>query len=501
MIRYTTNTKNSLVQTVVNAHLLTRDNQVVQGRVNIENGIISTQAAGHTSFALCLLFDAGSAGRLMLQTSILPPRDEPYMLELELARHRIKSFLDMSENWSLFHLSDENPAILRWEESRLIFTKALVAVDQDEARELACKALELSIDASERLTMAHAQILLHRRYSKKPASSSTLGVRVEVARFDQPLRDLLDKHVDIMTIPMRWTQIEPEEGTFEWGNIDRWVKWARDHKKHVIAGPLLDFTIKDSIPEWVKVWEHDYTTFRDKCYDHLERVVHRYGSAISFWNIVSGININRYIRLSTANMVDLVRTATLVVRQARKGTKVMIEIAEPFSEFVATIPDACSHSVFLSRLAQEGIRFDALGVQCLVGIDGGRATRDLMQLSARLDEFLHVEVPLVISALGAPSETIDEEFGWWKSHWDEKRQEQWAGQMLAIALSKPYIDSVIWSDLYDHNMMDIPTSAFVSESGKPRAVLNRMLTMRRRLTKPLGPLDLPKRTQVDKESA
>ena len=501
MIRFTTCSSNPYAGELVNAHLLTRDNQVVQGSISIENGIITAKATGHTNFALCLLYDAGNSGRLMLQTAILPQREEPYMLALELARHRIKSFLDMSENWSLFHLSDDNPAIQRWEESRLIFTKALVATDSHNAGELARAALEMSIDASERLTMAHAHILLHRRYAQKAASSSALGVQLDTSRFDDPLRQLLQKNIDIVTIPMHWSKIEYEEGKFNWDEIDRWVKWARDNRRHVIGGPLLDFTTNDSIPPWVRQSQHNYSEFRDKCYDHVERVVQRYGAAVSFWKIISGINTNRHVRLSVPNMVDLVRTARLLVKQSRRDARVMVELSEPFSEFVGEISDSCNAKVFLSRLAQEGVALDALGVQILVGSEGGRTTRDLMLMSAKLDEFLHVDFPVIVSTLGTPSATIDERYGWWKSPWDETRQEEWASAMLAIALSKPFVDSVIWVDLYDHDNMAVPTSGFISNKGKPRAVLNRILAMRNRLKKPLGPLELPKRKQTDKESA
>jgi GH35 family endo-1,4-beta-xylanase len=446
------------------------------------------------------MYDAGEAGRLMLQTSILPQRSKPYILPLELARHRIKSFLDLSENWSLFHLSDDNPAVQRWEESRLIFTKALVCLDEEKANDLARKALEIAIDASERLTMVHAQVLLHRRYATKAASSSTLGINIGSSRFDEPLRNLVNQNADLVTIPMSWSEIEPEEGTHEWGAIDRWVKWARKHKKHIVAGPLLDFTKKDAIPSWVKEVEHDYSLFRDKCYDHLERVIQRYGVAVSFWNVVSGININRYVQLSLADMVDLIRTARLLVKQGRKDARVMVELCEPFSEFVSTTPDSCNAGVFLSRLSQEGVALDALGVQLLVGGSKGRATRDLMLLSAKLDEFLHVDFPLIISALGAPSKTIHERNGWWKAPWDEKQQEDWASQILAIALSKPFVDSVIWTDLYDYKTMTLPTAGFVSINGKPRPVLNRVLSMRKRLNTPLGPLDLPKRNDAETEN-
>ncbi len=500
MIRFATSTPNSIAEKLVNIHLLTRDNQVIQGVVTFENGLITADAQGHANFAICLLYDAGSAGRLMLQTSILPQREEPYLLSLELARHRIKSFLDQSENWSLFHLSEDNAAVKLWEKSRLMFTEALVSVDPDKTHQLAKQALELSIEASERLTMAHAQILLHRRYATKTASASTLGVTIGSARFDEPLRSLVNQNVDIVKIPMRWSEIEPQEGLFQWGAIDRWVKWARDNKKHIIAGPLLDFTSNGCIPEWVKHVEHDYSLLRDKCYDHIERVVHRYGAAVSFWNVVSGINLNRHVQLSLPNMVDLVRTARLLVKQGRQDVKVMIELAEPFSEFVATTQGSSNAKVFLARLAQEGVSLDALGVQCLVGGSGGRATRDLMLMSAKLDEFLHVDFPIIISALGAPSKTILENYGWWKSHWDEERQEQWTSQMFAIALSKPFVDSVIWTDLYDYKTMSLPTAGLISLKGKPREVLAKLLAMRKRLSKPLGPLDLPKRKDANKEN-
>ncbi len=500
MIRFTTCTSNPYPDALINAHLLTRDNQVIEGSISIENGIITADGSGHSNYALCLLYDAGKAGRLMLQTSILPQREEPYMLALELARHRIKSFLDLSENWSLFYLSDDNPAVQRWEESRLIFTEALVCDDVEKAGELARRALVIAIDASERLTMAHAQILLHRRYAKKRASSSTLGVNVASPRFDEPLRKIIKKNVDLVKIPINWNEIEPEEGKFEWAAIDRWVKWARSNNKHIIAGPLLDFTVEEGIPSWVKHVEHDYALFRDACYDHLQRVVQRYGAAVSFWNLVSGVNLNRYVQLSHSNMVDLIRTARLIVRQGRKEAKVMIEIAEPFSEFVSNTPESCNAKVFLSRLAQEGVSLDALGVQCLIGGSEGRSTRDLMLMSAKLDEFLHVDFPIIISALGAPSKTIQESNGWWKTPWDESVQELWASQMFAIALSKPFIDSVIWTDIYDYKTMRLPTAGFISIKGKPKPVMNKILSMRRRLSKPLGPLDLPKRDDLNKAS-
>jgi hypothetical protein len=174
----------------------------------------------------------------------------------------------------------------------------------------------------------------------------------------------------------------------------------------------------------------------------------------------------------------------------------MVELSEPFSEFVANTAESCNAKVFLSRLAQEGVSLDALGLQILVGGSGGKATRDLMLLSAKLDEFLHVDFPVIISSLGAPSKTIAEANGWWREPWDERRQDQWAKQILWIALSKPFVDAVIWTDLYDYKTMKLPTAGYISIKGKPRPVLKRVLAMRKLLRKPLGPLVLPVRGEA-----
>ena len=136
MLRFKTSPTNPVASQVINAHLIVRDQQIVPGSVEFKDEIIEAKAHGQTNFALCLLYDAGKAGRLMLQTPMLPSRTEPYILPLELARYRIKFFLDKSEEWSMFDLSADHAATVRWEKARTIFTTALVSLDENEVIEL-----------------------------------------------------------------------------------------------------------------------------------------------------------------------------------------------------------------------------------------------------------------------------------------------------------------------------------------------------------------------------
>ena len=53
MIQFTTCASNPFETDLINAHLLTRDSQVIQGAVRLENGMITTEA--HGAFKLCAL--------------------------------------------------------------------------------------------------------------------------------------------------------------------------------------------------------------------------------------------------------------------------------------------------------------------------------------------------------------------------------------------------------------------------------------------------------------
>jgi GH35 family endo-1,4-beta-xylanase len=487
---------------LVNAHLVGPEDMPMRGEVTFEDGVIVCRKRGIQPAALCLQYDAGSMGRLMLQTCLLPDRDEPYLLSIELARHRIKMFIAVSESWQMFDLSAEHPAMALWEEARQLSSEAWLSKDPMRADKAARKSLIKAIDASERLAMAHAEILLHRRFGQKPAASSTMGVRIWPGRDAQPLRDLIAKEFDLLVLPLNWKELEVREGVYEWEPIDRWMHWASKQGKPVVAGPLLDFS-RNAMPQWMDIWRNDYDTCRDMVYDHVEKVVTRYHPYVNVWNVGSGINTNDNFVFTADQMLDLTRMTVLAVRQHKKNARAMIELTQPFGEHCAFNRDSIHPLTFIDRLIQEGVRLDAIGVQLLFGQEKfGQATRDLMQISSMLDRFFLLEIPILLSALGVPSEPVEPSGsrsgggGWWHVDWSDEVQSKWISRMFAIGLSKPFVESLFWSELFDHPGALVPGSGLISEKGQPKPALSRLIHLRRHLRKPLGPLKLPSKTRA-----
>jgi GH35 family endo-1,4-beta-xylanase len=473
---------------LVNAYLVGPGDVPVPGRVSFRDGHVVCRPKVSHAVALCLQHDAGAMGRIMLQTCLLPQRDRAYELAIELARHRIKMFIAKCEEWQMFDLDPGHPATRRWEKARELFSKSVHTNDPVEASRTAHRSLMTGVQATDRLALAHAEILLHWRFGSRPASSKTLGVRAFPQRSSEPLRQIIKRDFDLLVLPLKWNELEVEEGQYNWEPIDEWVAWAQREQIPVVLGPLLDFS-KRALPKWLYVWQHDYSTCRDLVYEHVETVVRRYHRAASLWNIASGLNVNDNFQFTPEQMLDLARMANLIARQARPGSRTMIELTQPFGEHCAADRKSMPPPTFIDRVIAEGIRVDCVGVQLMFGQGAaGRSSRDLMQISDLLDRFVLLDMPVVISAFGVPDETVDEAGGWWREPWTQHQQSRWMSRVFAVAMSKPFIETLVWTDLYDHPQADLPSGGLVGADGRAKPVLQRLIRTRKRLRKPLGPM-------------
>ena len=487
---------------LVHAHMLGPEHFGVPSKIRFEDGEIVCQAAGGRPAALALLYDAGGAGRLILQTCLLPDSERPYVLSHELARHRIKTFLAKCEEWQMFELALDHPAIVKWEEARQLFTKGLTAKDAVAMDRFGRESLEKAIESTELLARAHAEVLLHRRFATRPASATTLGVRISAERGPEPFSQLLTKEFDVVYVPLNWRELEPNEGEFNFGPTDRWLTWAKKQKRPVVAGPLLDFS-PGVLPEWMNVWKHDYDTCRDMVYDHIERMVMRYGNVVSIWSIAAGVNTNDHFQFTPEQMLDITRMANLNVRQKLRRARTMVEIVQPFGEHVGRNKDSLPPMNYVDRVIQEGIRVDCFGLQMAFG--GGAAglpTRDLMQFSNMLDRFFLLEVPLLLTRVGVPSAAVEDSSGgvskdgYWHKPWSPSMQSEWLKRALHIAMSKPHVESFFWAELFDHANADIPYIGLADSEIREKMVLKQAVTMRRRMRKPLGQLKQPSELEV-----
>ncbi len=499
------------------AHLIGANEIGVQGDVTFREGMIQCDKRSPESASLVLLVDAGEHGRLMLPTCLLPDRDSPYLLYLELARHRIKLFLVKLEDWLLFELEESHPIIKLWARARDLFTQALCleTIDAPKAQELARQALIQAIAAGEKLTFMHADILLAKRFGNRGEPTPTLGIRTYQSQFAEPLTEIITRDFDFISVPIRWREVEPEEGEYDWSKYDRWIEWAGKAGFPVMLGPIIDFRAL-AVPEWLYIWEHDYDTLYDLLHEHIEAIVKRYRSSVAVWNIASSLHINESFTLAYDQLMDLTRMATGLVKSLHPAGRTLVEVTEPFGEYFAGHPRSVPPIVYAEMIAQSGFKLDMVGINLQFGHhQRGQATRDFMQISSILDTLLFLEFPVVVTGVGAPShrptrnakaqvaegdegappasaavEELDAA-GFYREPWTPVRQAEWLRKALSIALSKPFVESAVCHELFDHQSAELPGGGLISSMGRPKPALAAMGDLHRELKKRVMRCSLP----------
>ncbi|MEM7683105.1 MAG: hypothetical protein AAF288_14220 [Planctomycetota bacterium] len=476
-----------------NAHALGSDGNAMRARIAFSAGHIVVDRRDPGPCAVALQHDLGELGSVTLQTCLLPDRDEPYVLELELARHRLMTLLAKLEDWLLFELSHEHPVQQHADRGRELFIEALGVQKRDPAQAAALggEALREAFDGSEALALAHSATLLQRRASGvSPGAPPPVGCGLSLGATDPRVRHAIKSHFDYCAIPTPWRVISPAEGQRQWGALDGWVQWARRVNLPVVAGPVLSFE-PGQAPDWLYIWEHDYDTVRDLVYEHVEALVRRLGGGVGSWVVASGLHINEHFVLTFEQLMDLTRMVTMLVKKLQPAAKVVVELKRCFGEYFGRNPRSIPPAMYADLLVQSGIHYDVLGLSIPMGqpVDG-QYTRDLMQLSTTLDQYGQYGKPLAVS-LSAPSrpvtsimvaapgdEPAPEDSGRWRRTWSPAVQGHWLEAAMQIAMSKPFVESVSWREIVDHPDIELPLSGLVDEDLCPKPAWRRLVSYR-----------------------
>ncbi|MFZ4574585.1 MAG: endo-1,4-beta-xylanase [Phycisphaerales bacterium] len=556
------------------AHLVGPDEIPHQGAVAFEGGSLRCTVPKPESAALVLqcevawaeldgqamptlvpLDGSGGAlglGVLTIQTCLLQQRESPYLLAMEIARHRIMLFLNKLEDWGLFDLPADHPVMVQFEAARQAFTGANVAQREGtgetseggrfaaQAHKQSLKAISLAINAGEGLALAKADRQIKARLSGKgyldavghlarltpeaPPSGSPIlipgaghvvlpgppqiGVSVSPAGFSEALQRAVATTSDFVSMPMRWVDMEPGEGKYQFGATDRWIEWAiRTAKLPVVAGPLVDFRAA-SVPDWLYIWENDYETLRDLVFEHVQALVTRYRRTVQRWVIASGLHVNTNIKISFDQIMDLTRMCVLLVRKLHPAGKVVLEIDQPWGEYHAFNRRSIPPYLYAEAVMQAQLNVDGIGLRVQMGdARPGAATRDLMAFSALLDRYAALEKPIHITALGAPSGPVPMapfrpragadaedcyEPGHWRQPWSEIHQADWLTYVMTIACSKPFVQSVCWQELSDSfsPTAEMLLGGLMSGGGVAKPALTRMAQIRQAMREGKSPATL-----------
>ena len=408
-----------------------------------------------------------------------------------MARAQIARLSVKFEEWGLFDYTDAAELCGEYDRLRAEFVAALKAETPEAAAAAGDRVLAEAVTLGEKMALFHAAVFLDRR---RPLMSTPkrpqFGCAVDLPSSSDRYLERLRETFDFLSIPMPWKHTEPQERVHEFSRVDAWVRFAARVRRPVHLGPLLSFD-PQHLPDWLYIWEHDYEALRDLAYENVQRIVKRYEKQVRLWKVVSGINAYNSFDLSFDQLMELTRTNCLLVKRLAPRSTVVIELTMPWGEHYARNQRTIPPLLYADMAAQSGIKFDAFGVQILMGVPvDGHYVRDLFHIGALLDEFASLGKPVHVTACQVPSETTPDAWdawggkasvpkaGHWHTPWSQRLQAEWLQGFYRVAISKPFVESVCWRDLADYEGHHIPHGGLCRNDLEPKVAYRELRNFR-----------------------
>jgi len=475
-VRFEVFKKGKLVDkfTLCGAYLFGTDGiGIRRAKITFKNGIVNCDTSNLETAGLALLWPIDGFGRVLLPTTCLPERERPYNLNVEMARAKLMQIVDKREEWSFFGSATGLGDIAK--EAQDLFIRAIQNIsDSSAASVLADKALRRAIAISEKLATKQGESQFQSRSKNHGFGRGCLGCRIDPRQIDNPVYvESLLSLFGAVTIPINWAEIEPKRGRYDFSKVDACINLLGKKKLSISAGPLLCFA-KKHLPKWLLSGGGGFEKIRETAYQFITAIVTRYSNFVRSWNVVSGLNVYNHFGFRFEEILEMTRAANMAVKQGSEKALKIIEISNPWGEYYATVPNSIPPLVYMDMVVQSGINFDAFGLQMRFGRNqSGMHVRDMMQISAILDYFGPIAKPLYMTSVAVPSRNGSgshhgDAAGIWHAKWDESRQSKWIEQFFKIALSKPFVDSVTYSNLADRKSSTIGDSGLLTARFEPK---------------------------------
>ena len=475
------------------AYVVGTDDVPLRADISFRDGVIECTKRAAGPAGLALLWEVSGAGRIMLETIRVPERDKPYILQVELARARLMRINHKLEDWGLLDYAGVEDVAAQITRGRETLIKALKADTPADAAALGNQALSLAVQASERLTSYHAGVFLGRRKQVGGFGARVFGCSIPLGEPTEAIRKRLTSAFDFVTVPIVWRDIEPSEQAFNWKAIDSWVEALAKADVLMKGSALLSFSER-YVPDWLYIWEHDFDTIRDLAFEHVRRVINRYGQYIQTWDVISGIHANNCFTFNFEQLMELTRMAAALTKQVSANSTAIVNLVAPWGEYYARNQRTIPPLLYADMAVQSGVNFDAFGLQFHFGpaVDG-MFMRDMFQISSLLDMFAKLGKPLHVTAVGVPSDSpvtgaasrargpAPAHGGHWHKPWSEQIQSEWLRSFCEIALSKPFVETVSWHELADHGQQIVPHGGLLNSDLTPKAAYDQVVKMRSEL--------------------
>ena len=431
-------------------------------------------------------------GEVLLPTTSLRESAQPYQLELEVARgtlFRLQTYLNK-------RLEGADIGETLFEKYSLSKQRLMEAVTGREHPETSYKAADesiaLALDVIDELCLSDARQLIEQRKKSNEQLGTLLGTRIDNLPSNQSVLDPVSEAVNSIVVPFNWRECSPDAGKYQFFNVDRALGWVHQQDVKVIGGPIIQ--LDHNLPDWVYLWDNDFTTFQSYMKQYVAEVVTRYKGKVHAWISSAGLNIGGPMRFSEEQIVRLAVDVVEVIREIDGQTPVLISFDQPWGDYMASRQCDLAPIQFADALTRAEIGINGIGIELKLGEHAQHSLpRDFLEISRLLNRWSMLQLPLVISlqlpnesasgngtacgfdGIGLPPVEVSEgRLDVDQTHWSEQR----INQVMELLVAKPIVQAVFWNQLNDNDDPNHPQAGLLDASGNPKPIVDSIRNLR-----------------------
>lgn len=162
---------------------------------------------------------------------------------------------------------------------------------------------------------------------------------------------------DTLAVDVRWSEVEPEDGRFEWERLDHWLEWGRRHQLRTVLTNLIRLDASH-IPDWIGRLDAQADSIYQYAVRFLQSVIDRYGDVVAAWECAAGLNLPGILSLGMEQRLKLAIVALDTIHRRLPHRPLLVAFDQPWGESMVHYDSEMSAFHFADMLvrADLGIR-------------------------------------------------------------------------------------------------------------------------------------------------
>jgi hypothetical protein len=362
---------------------------------------------------------------LVLHTSILMMRSEPYRLATELVRGQANKFRNLRVEWERDGWRPSADLEVYAREANSQLCHCLHGAGESSSDERAIATLIETIRMGEAMALHYGRWATADRFAQRTNTDWGLQFPADVHQQNQILAQ--SDSLDSVTLPLRWSEIEKVPGEYDWSSLEREIDACTSAGLSVQLGPILDFR-RDLLPAHMVEWDGDPQTLVTLLIDCVETVVHQFADRVSNWIVTHRTNSTNSLPLADPQWEWLTARLLAAGQQIQPAGRFALGVDQPWGWYAGQAGKHVWPVEFIDSILRLGVKPAGIYVDFHPGSHPLEPPRTAVDVIKVLTRFRRLETPLWVHLAGPFGPTSNEE------------------SITRGVLAKPFVEQVTWDD-------------------------------------------------------